>query len=411
MPRFIKLLFLSILMVFSLFLSACGDDDVGGVTTTKTNGTEENLANTMDNAPPIPAEEIIEEVAVAEPDANKEVLGVGFVYVAPIEQTGWTFEHNQARLALDKLDGVITTYVENESTGPDAERAMQSMASKGYDLIIATSLGYEKTVLSVAAEYPEVKFLHCSGSSRTPNVSTYFGRMYEARYLIGMVAGAMSTTNSIGYVAAFPVPEVIRGINAFTLGVKESNPSAEVRVVWTRDWYNPLEEEKAVDFLVSTADVDVVAQHTDSIAPHEAAERLGIYSVGYHSDMSKISPKAHLVSAVWEFEPFYTDIVEKLKQGVWEEFDYWKGLDSGIVDISEFAPVVPQSVQDRVNAKKAEIVDGSFVIFRGPIYDQNGEMHIAEGESPDDQELLQMDWFVNGVLIPADMENMETQTQ
>jgi Uncharacterized ABC-type transport system, periplasmic component/surface lipoprotein len=406
MPKFIKFLSLNVLLAFGLMFSACGGDDVETVSNNATLGAEEAAAISLDNATASVTENLSANATSSE---VREVLGIGFVYVSPIEQMGWTYEHNQARLALDKLEGVVSTYVENESTGPDAERVMQSMASKGYDLIIATSVGYGDSVLKVAAEYPEVKFLHCAGTTTAPNVSTYFGRMYEARYLTGMVAGAMTKNKSIGYVAAFPLPEVIRGINAFTLGVREVNPDAEVRVVWTREWYNPVEEANAVEFLVNTAAVDVVAQHTDSKAPQETAEKLGIYSIGYHSDMSAVAPTAHLVAAVWHWEPFYIDVVEKLKQGEWNEVDYWGGLGDGIVNISPFAAAVPQDVQDRVAARKNEIAEGQYIVFQGPLYDYNGELRIPEGEIIADQDLRLMDWFVNGVLVMADAETQQPE--
>ena len=404
MPKLIRIFFLCGLLAFGLTLSACGEDDVVPVNSNATFGAEEAAVIMAGNATDAVSGGSPAKVAKAE---SHNVFGVGFVYVSPIEQMGWTYEHDRARRALDELEGVVTTYVENESTGPDAERAMQSMASKGYKLVVGTSVGYDASVLKVAAEYPEVKFLSCAGTETTPNVSSFYGRMYEARYLTGMVAGAMTKTQSIGYVAAFPLPEVIMGINAFTLGVRAVNPSAEVRVVWTRDWYNPAEETNAVEFLVNSAKADVIAQHTNSSAPQEAAERLGVYSIGSNSDMSAVAPKAHLVAAVWNWTPFYTDVVQKLQRGEWSEVSYWGGLAEGVVDISAFSSAVPLEVQEQVSARKAEIADGRYAIFKGPIYDEKGDLRVPEGEILSDDSLLKMDWFLNGVLVMYDFENQK----
>ena len=408
MSKFIRILSLCALLAIGLTLSACGEDDVVPVNSNASFGAEEAAAIKAGNATGGISEGSPAKAATEE---SRNIFGVGFVYVSPVDQMGWTYEHDRARRALDELEGVVTTYVENESTGPDAERAMQSMASKGYKLIVATSVGYGASVLKVAAEYPEVKFLYCAGAETTPNVSSFYGRMYEARYLTGMVAGAMTKTQSIGYVAAFPIPEVIGGIDAFTLGVKAVNPSAEVRVVWTRDWYNPEEETNAVEFLVNSVKVDVIAQHTNSTAPQVAAERLGVYSIGHNSDMSAAAPTAHLVASIWNWAPFYSDVVKKLEHGEWSEFSYLGGLADGVVDISAFSSAVPLEVQEQVNARKAEIADGRLSIFKGPIYDDKGELRVPEGEVLSDENLRTLDWFVNGVLVMHDFKGQTEEEQ
>lgn len=213
--------------------------------------------------------------------------------------------------------------------------------------------------------------MHCSGYKTHENMTAYFGRMYQARYLTGMVAGSMTRKNEIGYVAAFPIPEVIRGINAFTLGARAVNPDARVRVVWTRTWYSPDDEKKAAESLLDVG-VDVIAQHQDSAGPQEAAEARGVYSVGYNTDMSAVAPGAHLTSAVWRWEDFYKNFIAKVQAGEWKNGNFWYGLDSGLVGIAPYGAMVPQEVRDRVDAARQDIIDGSLVVFAGPVRDRTG---------------------------------------
>ena len=229
-------------------------------------------------------------------------MKVGFIYISPIGEEGWSYAHDQARKFLSTLPGVTTSYVESVPEGQDAERIIQSMARKHYDIIFATSFGYMDSMLKVAEQFPNSTFMHCSGYKTAPNMSNYFGRIYQARYLTGLVAGSMTQSNVIGYVAAFPLPEVIRGINAFTLGVRAVNPKAEVRVVWTKSWYDPAMEKSVAKNLIKEG-ADVIAQHQDSNGPQEAAQEQGTYSIGYNTDMSRVAPKARMTSAIWSWNP------------------------------------------------------------------------------------------------------------
>jgi basic membrane protein A len=229
-------------------------------------------------------------------------MQVGFVYVSPIGDAGWSYAHDQGRLAVEAMDGVSTAYVEAVQEGPDSERVILNMARKGYDVIFATSFGYMDPMLKVAKQFPKVTFMHCSGFKSAPNMGNYFGRMYQARYLTGMVAGAMTKSNILGYAAAFPIPEVIRGINAFALGAQSVNPKAQVRVVWTKTWYDPATEKEAAKSLLDVG-ADVIAQHQDSPGPQEAAQEKGVYSIGYNSDMSAFAPKAHMTAPIWNWVP------------------------------------------------------------------------------------------------------------
>lgn len=324
-------------------------------------------------------------------------LKVGFVYVSPVGDEGWSYAHDQGRKAIEALPYAETTLMESVPEGPDAERGFLNLARKGYDVIVGTSFGYMDAMEKVAKQFPGATFMHCSGYKSGPNMTAYFGRMYQARYLTGMVAGAMTKKNEIGYVAAFPIPEVIRGVNAFTLGVRAVNPDAKVRVVWTRTWYSPDDEKKAALSLLDVG-VDVIAQHQDSAGPQEAAESRGVYSVGYNTDMSAVAPNAHLTSAVWHWTGFYLDFIDRVHQGTWENGNYWYGLDTGLVDIAPFGKMVPEDVRDRVNAAREDIKSGKLVVFAGPVKDQKGEVRVPEGQAAPDPDLLSMDWFVEGVV-------------
>jgi basic membrane protein A and related proteins len=336
-------------------------------------------------------------VALCASTASAKDMNVGFVYVSPIGDAGWSYAHDVGRQAIDKMDGVKTSYVEAVAEGPDSERVMLNMARKGYDIIFATSFGYMDPMLKVAKQFPKTTFMHCSGFKMADNMGNYFGRMYQARYLSGIVAGGMTKANTIGYVAAFPIPEVIRGINAFTLGVQSVNPDATVRVVWTKTWYDPATEKEAAKSLLDVG-ADVIAQHQDSPGPQEAAQEKGVYSIGYNSDMSTFAPKAHLTAPIWNWGPYYSSVVESVKNGTWKAESVWPGLADGIVGLAPFGPMVPKEPQNKVAAAKADIVAGKMKVFTGPIKDQKGEIKIADGVSAPDGDLLGMTWFIEGVV-------------
>jgi basic membrane protein A and related proteins len=329
--------------------------------------------------------------------AQAEDLKVGFVFVSPVGDAGWSWAHDQGRLAIEALPGVTTAYVEDIAEGPDAERVILNMARKGYDLIFATSFGYMDSMLKVANQFPKTVFMHCSGFKTAPNMGNYFGRIYQPRYLSGMVAGSMTKSNILGYVAAFPIPEVIRGINAFTLGAQAVNPDVQVRVVWTKTWYDPATEKEAGKSLLDVG-ADVIAQHQDSPGPQEAAQERGAYSVGYNSDMSAFAPRAHLTSAVWNWAPYYKKIVQDVQNGTWKNTPDWWGMKEGIVDLAPYGPMVPQAVRDKVDAKKQEILEGKEKIFVGPIKDQKGVVQVPAGKVASDEELLGMKYFVQGIV-------------
>jgi basic membrane protein A len=335
-------------------------------------------------------------VAGQVPAAAKE-MQVGFVYVSPVGDAGWSWSHDQGRLHLESLDGVKTAFVEDVAEGPDAERVITNMARKNYDVIFATSFGFMDPMLKVAKQFPNTIFMHCSGFKTAPNMGTYFGRIYQPRYLSGMVAGAMTKSKILGYVAAFPIPEVIRGINAFTLGAQSVNPKVQVRVVWTKTWYDPATEKEAAKSLLDVG-ADVIAQHQDSPGPQEAAQERGVYSIGYHTDMSTFAPKSHLVAPIWNWGPYYAEVLNAVRQGTWKPLQRWDGLETGVVDLSPMSALVPAEVQARVLAQKEAIKSGQMKVFTGPVTDQQGKVRIPDGQVPGDDVLLGMNWFVQGVV-------------
>lgn len=338
----------------------------------------------------------------AKAPAGEEKIKVGFMYVGPVGDAGWTYAHEQGRLYLEKeLPYVTTTKVESVPEGQDAERVLTQLAQEN-KIVFATSFGYMDSVIKVAEKFPNVVFLHCSGFKTAPNAGNYFGRMYQARYLSGIVAGKMTKSNTIGYVAAYPIPEVIRGINAFTLGVRSVNPQAKVKVVWTMTWYDPPKEKDAAVSLLDQG-ADIIAQHQDTPGPQQAAEERGKLSIGYNSDMSKAAPKAVMTSPVWNWGPYYVQTVKAVKEGTWKSDQYWGPMSDKIVDLAPYGPMVPEDVKKLVEDKKQEIVSGKFDVFTGPIKDQKGQVKVAGGQKMSDKEMLEFNWFVEGVegTIPA----------
>lgn len=324
---------------------------------------------------------------------------VGFLYVSPVGEAGWTTQHDMGRIALEEHfgDDVETTFVESVPEGADAERVLTQLARSGHDIIFTTSFGYMNPTIAVAERFPDVKFEHASGYKRSENVSTYFDRIYEGRYLSGMAAGYMTETNTIGYIGAFPIPEVIRGINSFALGAKSVNPDVEVNVIWINTWYDPAKEREAAEAMINQG-VDVVTFHTDSPAAVQAAEDAGIYAVGYHSDMSAYGPDAHLTAAIHNWSDYYIERVQMVMDGTWESTDTWKGLAANMTMIAPLNDAIPADAKANIEAVQASIVSGEFHPWTGPINKQDGSVALADGEVMEDGALLGMDYYVEGVL-------------
>jgi basic membrane protein A len=335
--------------------------------------------------------------AAAQPDPSRP-LEVAFVYVGPVGDAGWTHAHDQARKDLEQqFPGVKTTFVESVPEGPEAERVLTQLAEKGADLIFTTSFGFMDPTIAVAQRYPDTVFMHCSGYKRAKNVGTYFGRIYQPQYLSGLVAGAMTKSGKVGMVSPHPIPEVIRNINAFAIGVREANPAATVHVVWTNTWFDPAKEKEAASALMD-AGADVVATGADSAAPLQAAEARGALAIGYDSDSRQLAPKAFLTAPLWDWRVVYRDTVEKVRSGAWTSGDFWGGMDTGVVLLAPLSDLVPQEVKDKVAARGEEIKAGKYVVFTGPLKRQDGAEAVAAGQVPSDEELLSMKWFVEGVV-------------
>ena len=289
----------------------------------------------------------------------------------------------------------LARYVENVPEGGDATRVLTNFANLGFNLIFATSYGYMEQTMEVARRFPKIIFEHCSGDKTAPNMSNYFGRMYQARYLTGIIAGEMTKSDLIGYVAAHPIPEVIRGINAFTLGARSVNPKVKVKVVWTYTWFDPAKEKQSAESLLAVG-ADVITQHQDSPGPQQAAQEKGKYSIGYNCDMSKFAPKAHLTAAVWNWGVVYRKIAEEVHNGTWTNRPIFEGLKTGLVTLSPYGPMVPEKVKSDVEKARREIISGKKV-FAGPIRDQEGKIIVPVGKAPTDRELFSMAYFVQGV--------------
>ncbi len=335
-------------------------------------------------------------------DDDSGVIKAAWMYVSAIGDGGWSYSHNQGRLAAETaLDFVETSYAENVPEDEATATAKIRELAADNDIVFTTSFGYMDPTLTVAGEEADTFFEHCSGYKDADNVGNYFGRIYQARYLSGMVAGAMSVTGDIGYVAAFPIPEVIRGINAFTLGAQSVASGATVHVEWTSTWFDPTVEGDAADTLI-TAGVDVMAQHQDSTAPIIAARDASIYAIGYHSDMAPYAPDTVLTSAIWNWGPYYTCRIQAVKDGSWTKDAYWGGLDDDIIELTAIHSDVPQATRTAVATAKGELAAGDWDVFDGPFNKQDGSSWIASGATLGDGDMLGMMEFVEGVVGSVD---------
>lgn len=329
---------------------------------------------------------------------------VGFVYVGPVGDFGWSYEHDQGRQAVEAAfgDKVETTFVESVPEGPDAERVIRQMAQAGTDLIFTTSFGYMNPTLKVAAQFPDIKFEHATGFKRADNVSTYSARFYEGRTVIGHIAGKMTKTNKVGYIASFPIPEVVRGINAAYLAAKKVNPDVEFKVVWVSTWFDPGKEADAANALIEQG-ADVIMQHTDSPAAMTIAEEKGIFAFGQASDMKQFGPNARLSSIIDNWGPYYVARVQAVMDGTWESTDTWDGIKPGMTEIGEFSDKIPAEVRAEAQAISDAIAAGELHSFTGPINKQDGSVWLADGETSDDGTLLGMNFYVEG--IEGDLPN------
>jgi simple sugar transport system substrate-binding protein len=327
-----------------------------------------------------------------------EPLMIGFVYVSPVGDAGWTYQHDLGRKEMEKTLGakVKTKFIENVQEGSDAERVFRELAQSGHKLIYGTSFGYMNYMEKVAKQFPNTTFEHATGYKTAKNLGVYNARFYEGRYMCGVIAGRMTKTNVLGYVAAFPIPEVLQGINAFTRGARSVNPKAEVRVVWVNSWYDPGKEREAANTLLSQK-ADIVTHHTDSTAVVQAAEARGAMAFGYHSDMSKFGPKAHLTACTHNWGDYYTRSANSVLAGTWKSGNVWGGVKEGFIRLAPLNPAIPAPVKEEVAKVEAGLKAGTFHPFAGPVKDQTGKEVIAAGKTMTDDELGKMNYYVDGV--------------
>ncbi|TMV09969.1 BMP family ABC transporter substrate-binding protein [Ruegeria sediminis] len=324
---------------------------------------------------------------------------VGFVYVGPVGDGGWTYEHDKGRQAVEAHfgDKVETVFVESVPEGPDAERVMTQMALEGADLIFTTSFGYMDPTINVAKKFPDVKFEHATGYKTADNVSVYSARFYEGRAVQGHIAGKMTKSNIVGYIGSYPIPEVIRGINSAFIHARKVNPDVEFKIVWAYTWFDPAKEADAATVLIEQG-ADVILQHTDSTAPQAAAQKAGnVITFGQASDMSEYAPLPRVSSIIDNWAPYYIARTQAVMDGSWESANTWDGIGPGMVEIGEISDAVPAELKAEALALKDAIASGEYHPFTGPLNKQDGSAWLAEGEVADDGTLAGMNFYVEGI--------------
>jgi len=378
---------LSLVLAFLMVavLSACGSNN-----------------NESASESPSPSESAPASSAAASESPSASVSGngianprVAFVYIGPPGDGGWTYQHEQGRLYMEKELGIKSDTVENVPEGADAERIMSELA-QNHDIIFATSFGYMDYTLNVAKKFPNVKFEHAGGYKTNDNMATYFGKNWEASYLSGIAAGKTTKNNTLGYIAAFPIPELVYNINAFTLGAQSVNPDIKVNVVWSNTWFDPTAERNAAISLLDKG-ADVLLAYQDSPAALQAAAEKGKMAGGNDSDMTRYAPEAYLTNPVWNWGPYYVKKVKALMDGTWTNDQYLGSFQDGMVDIAPVGVNVPADAKTLIEETRTKFVNGELNVFTGPIVDQSGTEKVAAGQSLTDAEILEMNWFVKGV--------------
>ena len=348
---------------------------------------------------PAPAPAPAPVASAPAPAPKPEPLKISFAYVGPVGDGGWTFAHDNGRKALEKEfgDKIVTSFVENVPESADAERVIRDMATQGNKLIFGTTFGYMEPMQKVAADFKDVKFEHATGYKQGDNIRTYDSRTYEGAYLAGIIAGKMTKSNTLGVVGSIPIPEVIRNINAFTLGAQSSNPKVKTKVVWVNGWFDPPKESEAATSLMNGG-ADVLFQNTDSPAVLKAAEAKGKRAFGWDSDMTAYGPKAHLASAVINWGPYYIKSTREALEGKWTGGTAsWWGVKEGAIDIVSIAEDVPAETKARVEEVKKGMAEGTFNVWTGPITDNTGKVQIAKDTVADDKFLGGLGFYVKGV--------------
>lgn len=374
-----------LLFVLALVLTGCGNGngntgekkaDAAGVSQAPTeSGTETGDASSVDTKGTKPK--------------------VAFVYIGPPGDGGYTYQHDLGRKAMEKEFGITADTVENVPEGPDAERIITELA-QNHDIVFTTSFGYMDYTLNVAKKFPNVKFEHASGYKTADNMGTYFGKNYEASYLTGIAAGKVTKNNHLGYVGAFPISEVIYNLNAFTLGAKSVNPDVKVDVVWTNTWYDPTTERQAAISLLDKG-ADVLLAYQDSPATLQAAAERGAIAGGNDSDMKKYAPDNYLTNPVWDWGPYYIKTIQSLMDGTWSNEQYTGSMADGMVKLAPFGDKIPEDVQKLVLEAQEKVISGEQSVFKGPLRDNQGNEKVADGQTLTQEEVLGMDWLVEGV--------------
>lgn len=332
------------------------------------------------------------------PATAAEKLKIGFVYVGPVGDFGYSYQHDQGRKAIEAAlgDKVETSFVESVAEGPDAERVIETLARNGNKLIFTTSFGFMEPTLKVAKKYPDVKFEHATGYKRADNLATYSGRFYEGRYVMGQIAAKVSKSGTIGYVASYPIPEVISGINAFMLGAQSVKPDMKVKIVWVNSWYDPGKEADAAKALIAQG-ADIITQHTDSPAAMQIAEEKGIHAFGQDSDMIKFGPKAQLTANVEDWSNYYVERAKAVLDGTWKSTDTWDGFAKGMVVLAPFTNM-PDDAKKLAEETTAAIKAGTLHPFKCPVVNQDGQtVECKGGTHLDDGQILGMNWYVKGI--------------
>ncbi len=328
----------------------------------------------------------------------QEKVKIGFIFLGPIGDFGWTWAHNKGRLAIDEAlgDKVETIYVENVAEDASATPLISDLANQGCKLIFTTSYGYMDQTLEVASKFPDVKFEHCTGFKRADNVATYNSKFHEGRAVLGTIAGKMSKSGTLGYLGSYKVPEVVLGVNSFALSAQKQNPDAKVKLVLIDSWYDPPKEAAATETMISLG-CDVVTTHTDSPGPLQILEQKGLYGFGQGADMSQFAPTAHLTAIEDIWGPYYVERAQAILDGTWASADTWDGFKEGTVVIAPYNPAVPADVVKLADDIQAGYKAGTYNVFTGPIYDQDGNLKVKDGEVISEGDLAVMDWFVKGV--------------
>ncbi len=347
---------------------------------------------------PAPAQTPAAAPAASAPAAKAEPLKIAFAYVGPVGDGGWSFAHDNGRKAIEKEfgDKVVTSFVESVPESADAERVLRDMAGQGNKLIFGTTFGYMESIQKIAPDFKDVKFEHATGYKTAENVRTYDSRTYEGAYMAGVIAGAMTKTNTLGVVGSVPIPEVIRNINSFTLGAQSVNPKIKTKVVWVNEWFSPPKETEAATSLINGG-ADVLFQNTDSPAVLKTAQEKGKRAFGWDSDMTAYGPKAHLGSAVINWGPYYIKATKDALEGTWTTGQSWWGVKEGAIDMVSIAEDVPAETKAKVDEVKKGLQDGSFVIWKGPIVGQDGKEILAKDAVADDKFLGGVNFYVKGV--------------